>query len=658
MPDSALSAISTGYLAALERRYGVDPDGIDPDWRYLFDFVRRLEAESAIEAQAARSAALGALFRTHGHLAADLDPLGLMGRDALPAGPLTDDAGLMSSPLAEHLRRTYCGTLALETGHIDDPALRDWTCTLFEAAARFQDVETRRGVMERLTAAEEFERFMALKFPAKKRFGAEGAECLVPMLDRLLRGAAAAGVTDVVIGAMHRGRLNMLANVVGKPLAELFATFKGAYPFAAAPLVAADVPYHFGHDADLTFGDRTLRVTMLPNPSHLEAINPVALGRVRARQDRAGDPRRALAVLLHTDASVIGQGVVAETIQLGMLPGFTTAGTIHLIVNNQIGFTTERAAARSSRYCTGAWKAVDSLILHVNGDDPDAAIRSVDLALAFRQEQGRDAVVDLVCYRRNGHNEIDEPRFTQPQAYRAIDEHPTTAALYGARLANEGVLSSADVEHFTNRTRATLEQAYELAATYRPNQSGYPAGDWAAYDPARGAVAEPVTGVPLGVLERLLVSLSSIPDEIAVDRKVERIVRQRLQSEQAGVPWAVGEALAFATLLADGTAVRLSGQDAVRGAFSHRHLALTDSATGRRHLTLNHLGGPQARFEAIDSPLSEYAVMGFEYGYSLERPDMLVLWEAQFGDFANGAQIMIDQFLVGPRPVWLARQSP
>lgn len=424
-PTSPFTAASARYLEALEQLHTTDPTSVDPGWRYLFEALGELERADTERSRLGMEAAILATFRDRGHLAADLDPLHLT-RMLDPTELLAPQIGkLMSRPRADRasddavlLRRMisrYCGTLGVETAHIDDPAIRTWVWDAVEHGSAVPPLEIRHKALEKVVAAEEFERFMAVKFPAKKRFGAEGAETLIPMLDRLLRLAATGGVGDVVIGAMHRGRLNIAANVLAKPLVQLFAEFKGTYPFAAEPSLAADVPYHLGCESELTFDGQTVRVTLSSNPSHLEAVKPVVLGRVRARQDIAAGPTSVLGILVHTDASVVGQGIVAETLQLGELKGFATAGTIHIIVNNQIGFTTDASDGRTSRYCTGPWKAVDSPLLHINGDDPDAAVRAAEIAFAFRQIHRRDAVIDLVCYRRNGHNEIDEPRFTHPR---------------------------------------------------------------------------------------------------------------------------------------------------------------------------------------------------------------------------------------------------
>ncbi len=643
--SSPLNAAGAAYLEALQERFREDPASVDVSWRAVFQILDELGAAPiGLPPAADPSHPLREEIRLRGHAAAALDPLD---RPAPPLPPASEDAE------TGRLRRLYQGTLTLESAHIDDPSLRSWLRDAYEREEVAPPPEVRRRALALLTAAEEFERLLGVRYPTKKRFGAEGMETLIPLLDRILAAAAEAGVTEVQVGTMHRGRLSLMANVLGKPLIELFAGIKGMHPFQVDPPVPADVPYHMGVESSLSFGERTLALTLSPNPSHLEAINPVTLGRARARQDLAreagGAAKNVLCVLLHTDASVIGQGSVTEALQLSGVPGFTVAGTIHVIVNNQIGFTTEREEARTSLHCTGLWKAVDSPILHVNADDPDAALRAADLAVAFRQAHGRDAVIDLVGYRRNGHNEIDEPRFTQPLDYKAIDAHTPVRALYARRLAADGLADAAAAEALGADHKARFQEALGAAANHRPNHDGFPGGRWTTFAPVVADPAEPGTGVAPDRLRALLAAVAAIPEGLAVDRKVERVIRRRAEEP---LDWATGEALAFATLLAEGTPVRLTGQDVVRGAFSHRHFALTDTVTGRRHISLNHLGEEQARFDVVNSPLSEYAVLGFEYGYSLERPDALVIWEAQFGDFANGAQILIDQFVVSGEDKW------
>ena len=646
--SSVFASASPAFFESLHRQYLRDPASLDPSWRLVFDAIEDLYGRT--EPLAENQSAQADTIRGQGHLFADIDPL----HPAADATETLRQLAVAGRPCGDisTLARRYTGTLSMEISHIDDPAIRAWLIAAFESALEPSPTQ-RKEALALLVKAVEFERFMAVKFPTKKRFGAEGAEAMIPLLRQIIEQAAQAGVTDIVIGTMHRGRLNTMANIMGEPPVELLAKFKGAHPFPVDGPAAADVPYHLGlHSVVPTaFGDVSVR--LLPNPSHLEAVNPVAVGRVRAIQDASAGsraPSQTLGIVLHTDASVIAQGSVAELIQLSGPAGFTTAGTIHVIVNNQIGFTTEIAEARTSRYCTGAWKAIDSAIFHVNGNDPDAVLTAAKLAVGFRQEQKRDAVIDLVCYRGNGHNEIDEPRFTQPLLYQIIDDMPDIAQLYANRLVAADVVNAGFAGGVARATSDELQAAYPAIENFRFNRSGYPDGVWSAYRP--GKVEEPATGIPLARLESLLASLSRIPDGFAADPKAARLVRQRAETAGKGIPWATAEALAFGSLLTDGIPVRLSGQDVVRGAFSHRHFALVDTSNGQRHIHLNHLSPDQARFDVINSPLSEYAVFGFEYGYSLESPDRLVIWEAQFGDFANGAQIMLDQFVASGEEKW------
>ncbi|MBV9518271.1 MAG: 2-oxoglutarate dehydrogenase E1 component [Hyphomicrobiales bacterium] len=670
---SPLAAASADYLEGLQTLFRKNPNALDPSWRAVFQLLEELSPTAAAnhavtplhddEAQLLASA-----YHRHGHFFADLDPLGMdaawRNPNGMPMGAQAAAAALLAKEQssrgiardAETLHRLYTGPLAIETAHIDDARLRSWLVEAFEKTSDLPSPAARRAALRQLVAAEQFEAFLAVKWPTKKRFGGEGAETLAPLMHRLIEKAASAGVTQIVIGPMHRGRLNLLANVYGEPLIELLAKFKGAYPFPGTKGIAADVPYHQGFKGKVATGAGDVTITVVPNPSHLEAVNPVVLGRVRALQedvprgkDRAG---KVLGIILHTDASVIAQGAVLEMIQLSGLEGYTTGGTIHVIVNNQIGFTTERHEARTSLYCTGAWKAVDSAILHVNGNDADAVIQAADIAFDFRHEHRRDAVIDLICYRKNGHNEIDEPRFTQPLLYRAIDAATPVRALYQERLTGDGIVTEPEVAKLAAHQRASLQEAYEAATDHRPNRGGFPDGKWAQHDPARARKEEPATGMREERLIELLEKLATIPFGFGVDRKVARLIRAHATSKDA-LRWATAEALAFASLVTQGAEVRLSGQDVVRGAFSHRHLALIDCETGKRHVPLAHLSPDQARFEAINSPLSEYAVLGFEYGVSLERPNALTIWEAQFGDFANGAQIIIDQFVVSGEEKWM-----
>jgi 2-oxoglutarate dehydrogenase E1 component len=622
MASSPLSGISLPYLDAMQAAFDRDPASVEPGWRVIFQVLEEMDArrpEGVVDA--------GTEWRDRGHLSAALDPLA-----PVPAAP------------GDPIQALYTGTLAVESAHIDDAARRAWLRAAVEQDTGLPAPAAPMAVLGELIEAEEFENFLGRKFPTKKRFGAEGAEAVIPLLRRVLANAAAQGVTRAVIGTMHRGRLSIMANVLGRSLARMIGEVKGAHPFPADPARSGDVPYHLGLEADLVLDGHPIRVTLLSNPSHLEAVDPLVLGRARAAQDAIGEggAQKVLPIILHTDAAVIGQGLVAECIQLAGPEGYTVGGTVHLVINNQIGFTTEIQEGRTSRHCTGPWKAVDSAILHVNGDDPAAVCRAADIAFAWRQSQGCDAVIDLVCYRRNGHNEIDEPGFTQPQLYARIAEQTPVASSFAARLIEAGVTTEAAVAALAEACRTKLQAAYEEAPGYRVNESGYP---------ARPASVGSETGVAAPTLARIADVLMAPPEGAELHPRMGRVLRQR-GIEEAGIPWPSAEAMAFGSLVLQGVPVRLSGQDVVRGAFSHRHFRLTDRITGQRHIGLDGLDPGQARFQAFNSPLSEYAVLGFEYGYSLERPEALVLWEAQFGDFANGAQIMIDQFITSGEEKW------
>lgn len=652
---SPLSAVSATYVEAMYDRFRTDPAGLDESWRCLFgvlDLVADatdtdVKAGLAGSGLAARRACVAEALRMRGHLVAKLDPLAsptlLPAPDAL-AGPEPQDRPL------DVLQELYCGSLSVETAHIDDAGLRAWLAAQFEACVLAPAPCDEPRLLHTLIRADEFERFLARKFPSKKRFGAEGAEAMIPLLLEVLRQAAAAGVTHAVVGTMHRGRLNVMANVMNVSLPQLIAGIKGAHPFPADTARPADVPYHLGAKGLVDTGAGPIEVTVLANPSHLEAIDPVLLGRARALQDgpfRDQARSRVLPIILHTDAAVIGQGVVAETIQLGGTAGFGTGGAVHIVVNNQLGFTTEPEDARTSTHCTGAWKAVDSCILHVNGDDLPSVARSAALAVAWRQAHARDAVIDLVCYRRNGHNEIDEPSFTQPLLYDRIARHEPVATATARRMIAAGAVSPSAVAAWTEAYRAELAAAYEVSAEYRANATGYP---------AMPATQRP-TGVDPARLRAIAEHLAAEPQSVVLHPRIGRVLKQRTVAE--GIAWPLAEALAIGTLLQDDVDVRLTGQDVVRGAFSHRHFSLFDMNTGQGHIGLACVPGAgtatrKARFDLYNSPLSEYAVLGFEYGYSQERLDALTVWEAQFGDFANGAQIILDQFVAAAEEKWCA----
>jgi 2-oxoglutarate dehydrogenase E1 component len=660
----AFPAAAASYVEGLYERYREDRDAVGADWAAYFDALEQGDNQHVDGAGDAGVAGLIQAYRDRGHLAADLDPLGLAPR---PAVAELDPAahGLAPADVAaivDRLKAIYAGTLAVECAHVHDPARRHWIRDAMEAPPMAADAETRRRILEMLIEAEAFEQFMQSRFPTVKRFGLEGAESKMVLLRRLIEDAAAVGVDEVVIGGMHRGRLNLLANLMGKPAAAIFAEVGGASSLPDGFAVSGDVPYHVGFSNDVTVAGRRVHLSLSAHPSHLQVVAAVTLGRARAKQARHGPGGREaiLPLLLHTDASFAGQGVMAEIFQLGGLAGFDTGGTIHLIVNNQIGFTTAPAQARTSRYCSDIAKIVEAPVFHVNGDDPEATARAATLAVGYRQRFGRDVVIDLVCYRRRGHNEIDEPRFTQPRMAARIDALPTVRRKYAARLIDDGVVTVEENTGIEARNRERLAAAYEESKTYRPNTADRLEGAWTGMAAGgTAAMLEPVdTGMPLEDLRRIGRALTAVPDSLAFDPKIDRFreARARMIEGGEGIDWATAEALAIGGLLDQGVDVRLCGQDSGRGAFSQRHLVLVDQQTEARFVPLRHLRDGQGRFELVDSPLIEYAVLAFEFGHSLADPHTLVIWEAQFGDFANLAQAVIDQYVVAAEDKWL-RQS-
>ncbi|MGD8894881.1 MAG: multifunctional oxoglutarate decarboxylase/oxoglutarate dehydrogenase thiamine pyrophosphate-binding subunit/dihydrolipoyllysine-residue succinyltransferase subunit [Acidobacteriota bacterium] len=607
-------------------------------------------------------------YRVRGHLVADLDPLDRQRaphRDLDPAtygltlwdldrefltggytGYHSEDRATLREIL-DTLRETYCGTIGVEYMYIADPERKAWLQKRMESARNYPalDAGSKRRVLEKLMRAESFERFLHARYIGHKRFSLEGGEALIPLLDRILSDAAQRGMREVVIGMPHRGRLNVLANTVGKPLSQIFAEFEGNDPTSYQG--SGDVKYHLGatgtHHADT---GETIAASLAPNPSHLEFVDPVVEGMVRAKQDAIGDRQhaRVLPLLLHGDAAFAGQGVVAETMNLSELHGYRTGGTIHVVVNNQIGFTTPPEDARSSTYATDVAKMVHAPAFHVNGDDPEAVVYVAGLALEYRQKFRKDVVIDLVSYRRWGHNETDEPSYTQPLMYSRIKNHPSVATLYGDELVREGVVS-----------------AEERDRLWADNKAAMQAEDEPAMEPfATIARREPVAPVPVdasamrGRLRTVLEALGSLPDGFQVHTKLVPFVRRRAEVLETGgdVDWATAESLAWGTLLLEGVPVRLSGQDSGRGTFSQRHAVLCDTRSGEEHIPLNATAAGGARFDVYDSLLSEAAVLGFEYGYSVAEHRTLVLWEAQFGDFVNGGQVIIDQFLSGSEQKW------
>ena len=615
-------------------------------------------------------------YRHRGHVAARVDPLGgeppeeaeltleyhgLTQADLeLPftlrtaAGPKT----LTLRAILDKLRNTYCRSIGVQFTHIDDRSVREWLQFRMEAVENRIPLtrEQQLRVLEKLTDAEAFEQFVHRKFLGAKRFSLEGGESLIPLLDMAIEEASRHGLEEIVIGMAHRGRLNVLANVMGKSPRRIFEEFKDTDPARLAH--GGDVKYHMGFSSDrVTASGARVHLSLCFNPSHLEVVTPVVLGRVRAKQDRVGDVerKRVMGLVIHGDAAFAGQGVVQEVLNLTSLPGYATGGTLHVIVNNQIGFTTEPRDSRSGRYATDIARTLDTPIFHVNGEDPEAVLQTVHLALEFRAEFRRDVVIDLYCYRRHGHNEGDEPTFTQPVLYRRIAEQPPVREGYLSRLRGLGDVSDAEAEAITARSVRRLEEELARAeAGERPDEPEV-VSIWAAFRGGRDRETPEVeTGVAKERLSELCRALTAVPAGFEPHPKLERLFQQRreMASGDRLLDWSTGEALAFASLLVEGTHVRLSGQDAERGTFSHRHAVLHDRNDGRTCAPLQNLDPAQARFSVWNSPLSETAVLGFDWGYSLDVPEALVIWEAQFGDFANVAQAVLDQFLTSAEQKW------
>ncbi len=620
-------------------------------------------------------------YRVRGHLEAQLDPLGLQVQlphaELDPAtygfGPADMDRPIFidnvlgletATPrqILHVLRETYCGPIGVEFMHIQDPDQKAWIQRRMEGAPWRSAFgrPAKKTILQQLTEAEGLETFCQKRFVGTKRFGLEGGEVTIPALHAIIETAAKAGVREIAIGMPHRGRLNTLVNIVKKPYTALFSEFGGASFKPDDVQGSGDVKYHLGTSTDIEMAGHMVHLSLQPNPSHLEAVDPVVAGKVRARQDMAGDTkarRSVMGILMHGDAAFAGQGLVYETLAMSQLIGYRTGGTVHVVVNNQIGFTTVPAHAYSGMYCTDVAKSVQSPILHVNGDNPEAVVWAAQMAAEFRMEFGTDVVLDIVCYRRHGHNETDEPAFTQPIMYRAIKDMKTTRTLYAERLVAEGTLSAEDAQGMWDGFAERLEQSYQAAQAYKPNKADWLEGHWAGFTVpgADSEGSEGDTSAPLDQLKRVGMAISRAPAGFDVNSKILRqLEAKRAMIETGeGLDWATGEALAFGSLLLDGHRVRLSGEDVQRGTFSQRHAVLVDQANQNEYVPLNNIDTAQSKIEIYNSLLSEVGVLGFEYGYTLADPRTLVLWEAQFGDFANGAQVIIDQFLASGESKWL-----
>jgi 2-oxoglutarate dehydrogenase E1 component len=686
--------INIGYVLELYERYQQDPNAVDPAWRAFFErWGPELVAEEAampsvVAAPAVDLAKVAAVvnlaesIRMRGHRAAQLDPLGSSppGDPALDAGyhGLSErdlealPASIIGGPIAQssrnaheaitRLRAVYCGTIGYDFGHVEEPEEREWLIEAVESGryASPPTPEQKRALLERLTQVEAFERFLHRAFVGQKRFSIEGTDMLVPMLDEILSSAAEAGIPTIAMGMAHRGRLNVLAHVLGKPYEQIIAEFMGLNhrePFSEAEGgsmgYTGDVKYHLG--AKRPSGELPLQITLASNPSHLEFVNPVVEGIARAAQDRRDQPGApphspdsCLPILIHGDAAFPGEGIVAETLNMAQLPGYTTGGTIHIIVNNQLGYTTEPWEGRSTAYASDIARGYEIPVIHVNADDPEACLIAVRLAFAYRQRFHKDVLIDLIGYRRWGHNEGDEPSFTQPRMYAVIGQHPTVRELWARRLEAEGLVTADEARALEQRMLERLQAIRQELASHRDGPSSE------SHIGRNGRIGQVQTAVPIDWLRELNRQAHALPEGFNLNPKLRRQLQRRLEvvERDGSLDWAHAELLAFASILADGIPIRLTGQDTVRGTFSQRHVAFFDVETNERVIPLQRMPAARASFDVHNSPLAEAAPLGFEYGYSVQAPETLVLWEAQFGDFANAAQVIIDQFIASARAKW------
>jgi 2-oxoglutarate dehydrogenase E1 component len=734
--SSFMQGHNAEYLEQMYARYANDPSAVDQSWQEFFkalgDEEQAVKAEAAgpswaradwppmptddltnamtgqwpVEAKAAGSkiaakaaskgvevtddqiqrAVLDSIraimiiraFRIRGHLAADLDPLGMREIDnhpeLTPASYGFTDAdmdrpifidnvlGLQIATMrqiTDILKATYCGTFALQYMHISNAEEAGWLKERIEGYGKeiAFTKQGRKAILNKLVEAEGFEKFLHVKYMGTKRFGLDGGESLIPAMEQIIKRGGNLGVRDIVIGMPHRGRLSVLANVMQKPYRAIFNEFQGGSFKPEDVDGSGDVKYHLGASSDREFDGNTVHLSLTANPSHLEAVNPVVIGKVRAKQDQLGDKDRTavMPILLHGDAAFAGQGVVAECFALSGLRGHKTGGTMHIVVNNQIGFTTAPHFSRSSPYPTDNALVVEAPIFHVNGDDPEAVVHAARVATEFRQKFHKDVVIDLICYRRFGHNEGDEPMFTNPVMYKKIKKQKTTLTLYTDRLVKDGLIPEGEIEDMKAEFQARLNTEFEAGKDYKPNKADWLDGKWSHLDKNKEQYQRGETAIAPETMSEVGTALSTAPDGYPLHKTVGRLLeaKAKMMETGEGFDWATAEAMAFGSLLTEGYKVRLSGQDSARGTFSQRHSALINQDTEERYYPLNHIRAGQAEYEVIDSMLSEYAVLGFEYGYSLAEPNALTLWEAQFGDFANGAQIMFDQFISSGESKWL-----
>ncbi|MEH6829765.1 2-oxoglutarate dehydrogenase E1 component [Sulfitobacter sp.] len=735
--SSFMQGHNAEYLEQMYARYANDPNAVDESWREFFnalgddngaaqaeaagpswartdwppmptdDLTNALTGEWPAEAKAAggkiadkaksqnielsddqiqravldsiRALMIIRAFRIRGHLAADLDPLGMREINSHPEmnpksygftdadmdRPIFIDnvLGLQIATMrqiTDILKATYCGTFALQYMHISNPEEAAWLKERIEGYGKEIQFtkQGRKAILNKLVEAEGFEKFLHVKYMGTKRFGLDGGESLIPAMEQIIKRGGNLGVKDIVIGMPHRGRLSVLANVMQKPYRAIFNEFQGGSFKPEDVDGSGDVKYHLGASSDREFDGNTVHLSLTANPSHLEAVNPVVIGKVRAKQDQLNDKDRTavMPILLHGDAAFAGQGVVAECFALSGLRGHRTGGTMHIVVNNQIGFTTAPHFSRSSPYPTDNALVVEAPIFHVNGDDPEAVVHAARVATEFRQKFHKDVVIDLICYRRFGHNEGDEPMFTNPVMYKKIKKQKTTLTLYTDRLVKDGLIPEGEIEDLKAQFQAKMNEEFEAGKEYRPNKADWLDGKWSNLSrPTEKKYQRGKTAIAPETLAEVGTAISTAPEGYPLHKTVARLLEAKaaMLDNGEGFDWATAEALAFGSLLTEGYKVRLSGQDSARGTFSQRHSALINQDTEDRYYPLNHIRSGQAEYEVIDSMLSEYAVLGFEYGYSLAEPNALTLWEAQFGDFANGAQIMFDQFISSGESKWL-----
>lgn len=690
---SALQGDNAALLEEFYKKYKQNPSELSSDW---VDFFRNLESNGSagikmpvsedIDTHLDAGSQISLLrdmgiqnllntYRSSGHLAADLDPLKIAERDrslidkklnSLSEKELNTelDSGIPAlgrttlKKIIEWFERTYCSTIGAEHYYLVDFNERSWLQSRMESTANSEQLDkyTRLRLFEKLYQADFFEKFLGKKYIGKKRFSLEGGESLIPMLDTLVERAGELDMKGLVIGMAHRGRLNVLENVIEKPASQIFAEFEENTD--PDTIDYADVKYHLGYtNMRMTRAHKEIKLSLMFNPSHLEAVNPVVLGSVRSRQKLLKDEShdKVMGILIHGDAAFPGQGVVAETLNMMNLPGYTTGGTVHIVVNNQVGFTTRPSDSRSTIYATDLAKGFQIPIYHVNGDDPEAVYRVITLAMEYRQKFKKDVIIDLICYRRLGHNEMDEPSFTQPMMYSVIRKHPTTAAVYEERLREYDDITDEEIEYIKNGVKKGLENTYEEAHEKNVHMSvDTMQGVWSSYSMSPEREAEPATKMLSDRMKKVAEAITTVPEDFRPHNKLKRLLdtRKKMYEGETPIDWGFAEALAFGSILDSGHHIRMSGQDSERGTFSHRHAVLNDVNNGEQYIPLNHISENQGHFEIINSPLSEFSVMGFEYGYSLSAPEALVIWEAQFGDFVNGAQVIIDQFLTSSEVKW------